>query len=67
MVKATGWFGRKEVKQMAYVVLASLLCFVGPTYFFAALSDVVPQVIAIVLGLLCFLVGIVFVLKLVEE
>lgn len=66
-MKATSWFDRKEVKQMVYIILASLLCFVGPTYFFAALSDVVPQVVAIVLGLLCFLVGIVFVLKLVEE
>jgi len=67
LVKATNRFGRKEVKQMLYVVLAALLCFVGPTYFVVLLDRVIPQVFALVLGFVCFLVGVVFAFKLVKE
>lgn len=64
---SSGRFGRKEVKQMIYVVLAALLCFVGPTYFAAVLSRVIHLAYAMALGFVCLLVGIVFVLKLVKE
>ncbi len=64
---SSGKLGRKEVKQMLYAVLAALLCFVGPTYFAAVLSKVVPLVYAMTLGFISLLVGIVFVLKLVRE
>ena len=66
MVKATV-FGRKEVKQMLYIVLAALLCFVGPTYFVAAISRVVPQIYSMVMGFLLFLIGIFIILRLVKE
>jgi hypothetical protein len=64
---SSGKLGRKEVKQMLYAVLAALLCFVGPTYFAAVLSKVVPLAYAMTLGFISLLVGIVFVLKLVKE
>lgn len=67
MVKATSRFGRKEVKQILYVVLAALLCFVGPTYFVLVVSNAVPQIYATALGFVCFMIGVVFVFKLVEE
>ncbi len=66
MVKAIG-FGRKEVKQMLYIVLAALLCFVGPTYFVAAINRVVPQIYSMVMGFLLFLIGIFIILRLVKE
>ena len=66
-VKATGKFGRREVRQMLYAVMAALLCFIGPTYFVAAMSEVIPQMYAMPLGLASFLLGIVFILKLVKE
>jgi hypothetical protein len=67
LVTASGRFGRKEVKQMIYAVLAALLCFVGPTYFAAVLSKVVPLMYAMILGFVCLLVGIILVLRLVSE
>jgi hypothetical protein len=66
-VKAAGRFGRREVKQTLYAVMAALLCFIGPTYFVAALSEVIPQVYAMSLGLASFLLGIFFILRLVKE
>jgi hypothetical protein len=64
---SSGKLGRKEVKQMLYAVLAALLCFVGPTYFAAVLSKVVPLAYAMTIGVISLLVGIAFVLKLVKE
>lgn len=66
-VKAAGKLGRREVKQMLYAVMAAFLCFIGPTYFVAAMSDVIPQIYAMSLGLTSFLLGIVFILKLLKE
>jgi len=60
-------FKRKEVKQMLYAVLAALLSFVGPTYSVAVVGRVIPQMYATTLGFVSFLVGVVFVFKLVEE
>lgn len=67
MARISRRFKRKEVKQMLYAVLAAMLCFVGPTYFAAATSKVIPQTYAMILGFVCFLIGIIFVLKLVKE
>jgi hypothetical protein len=64
---SSGKLGRKEVKQMLYAVLAALLCFVGPTYFAAVLSKVVPLAYAMTIGFISLIIGIVFVLKLVKE
>ncbi len=66
-MKAAGKFGRREVKQMLYAVMAALLCFIGPTYFVAAMSEVIPQIYAMSLGFASFLLGIVFILRLVKE
>ena len=66
MVRVTG-FGRKEVKQMLYIVLAALLCFVGPTYFVAAVSRIIPQIYSMAMGFLLFLIGIFIILRLVKE
>lgn len=66
-MKKVSKFGKREVKQMLYAVLASIFCFVGPTYFVAVISKVLPQIYAVALGFVCFLIGIVFVLKLVKE
>jgi hypothetical protein len=60
-------FGRKEVRQMLYTILAALFCFFGPTYLVTVMNNVVPQTYAIVLGFGCFLVGIFFAFKLVKE
>ena len=65
-MKIGSWFG-KGFRQVLFVVLAALLCFVGPTYFVVLLGEVVPLVFALVLGFVCFLVGVVFVFRLVEE
>jgi len=43
------------------------LCFIGPTYFVAAISEITSQVYASVVGFVCFLIGIWFVFKLVKE
>jgi len=67
LVKAISRFARKEVKQMLHVVLAALLCFIGPTYLVAAVSKIIPQIYAMALGFVCFLIGIVLVLRLVKE
>jgi len=66
-VKVTSRFARKEVKQVLYVVLAALLCFAGPTYLVVAISRVIPQMYAMALGFVCFLIGIVFMFRLVKE
>ena len=65
-MKIGGWFG-KGFRQVLLAVLAALLCFVGPTYFVVLLGEVVLQAYAVVLGFVCFLVGVVFVYRLVEE
>ena len=65
--KIIGSLGKREVKHMLYVVLAALFCFVGPTYFVALISKAIPQVYAMALGFVCFLIGLFFVLKLVKE
>lgn len=67
LVKATSRFERREVRQMLYAVLAALLCFVGPTYFVAVMSKIIPQIYAMALGFVFFLIGIGFVLQLVKE
>jgi hypothetical protein len=64
--KASGRLGRKG-RQTLYTILAGLLCFVGPTYFLAGAARLVPHIYATALGLLSLLVGVVFVLRLVEE
>lgn len=66
-MKATSRFGRREVKQMLYAVLAAILCFIGPTYSVLVISKVIPQTYAMILGFVCFLIGVVFALKLVKE
>jgi hypothetical protein len=60
-------FGRRETKQALYAILAALLCFIGPTYFVAVATEVIPQTYAVALGLISFLIGIAFVFKLVKE
>jgi len=67
LAKTSSRFVRHEVKQVLYAVLAAILCFVGPTYFVVVISKVIPQIYAIILGFICFLIGIVFVLQLVKE
>ena len=67
LAKTTSRFGRKEAKQALYAVLAALLCFIGPTYFVPLINDVIPNTYAMILGFASFLIGIVFVLKLVKE
>ncbi len=66
-MKATSRFGRKEVKQMIYAVVAALFCFIGPTYFAVVMSEIIPQIYAMTLGFVSFLIGLVFVFKLVKE
>ena len=66
-MNAAGKLGRREVRQMLYAVMAALLCFIGPTYFVAVISEVIPQMYAMSLGLASLLLGIVFILKLVKE
>ncbi len=66
-MKAVGRLGTKEVRQMLYAVLAALLLFVGPTYLITVANNVIPHTYAVIVGFVCFLVGIVFVLKLVKE
>lgn len=66
-MKTGSRFGRREVRQMLYAVLAAILCFIGPTYFVAAMSEITSQVYASVVGFVCFLIGIWFVFKLVKE
>jgi len=52
---------------MLYAVLAALLCFVGPTYFVAIMSNIIPQLYAMAAGFVSFLIGIFFMYRLVEE
>jgi hypothetical protein len=66
LVKIGSWLG-KGVRQVLFAVLAALLCFIGPTYFVVLLDEIIPLMFALILGFVCFLVGIVFVFKLVEE
>lgn len=66
-MNASSRLGRKEMKQTLYVILAAVLCFIGPTYFVAASTTVIPQMYAAALGFVSFLIGIVFVFKLVED
>jgi len=67
LVKAESIFGRKEVKQMLFAVLAALFCFIGPTYFVTVANNFIPNSYALALGFICFLIGLVFVFKLVRE
>lgn len=59
--------GKNEVRQLMYVVLAALLCFVGPTYFVAVVSKVIPDMYAMALGFASFVVGVILILRLVRE
>ncbi|MCW3981352.1 MAG: hypothetical protein NWF11_07760 [Candidatus Bathyarchaeota archaeon] len=65
-MNSTG-FEKKEVKQIMYAVLAALLCFIGPTYFVAMLSEVIPQIYSMTIGFLTFLLGIFLIFRLVKE
>lgn len=56
-----------EVRRVLYAVLAALLCFVGPTYFVAIISNVITPLYAMAAGFVSFLIGIFFVYRLVEE
>jgi hypothetical protein len=67
LTKTAGRFGSKEFMKVFYVVLAAVLCFVGPTYFVLVLSKVISEVFAVVLGFVCFLVGLFFVFRLIGE
>lgn len=58
---------KRNVRQMFYVVLAALLCFVGPTYFVAVLGEVIPLIYAVVLGFASFVVGVALIVLLVKE
>ena len=58
---------KNRIKHMLYVVLAALLCFIGPTYFVLLASQVIPQAVAMLLGLLSFIVGTVFILRVVRD
>lgn len=58
---------KRDVRQMFYVVLAALLCFVGPTYFVAVLGEVIPLIYAVVLGFASFAIGIALIILLVKE
>ena len=55
------------VRRMLYAVLAALLCFAGPTYFVAIMSNIIPQIYAMAAGFVSFLIGIFFMYRLVEE
>lgn len=67
MTKAVGKFGKKETRQMLYTILAVVFCFIGPTYFVAVMSRIIPQIYAVTIGFVCFLIGVVFVLRLIKE
>ncbi|UCD96830.1 MAG: hypothetical protein JSV35_01885 [Candidatus Bathyarchaeota archaeon] len=58
---------KKRVGRMLYVILAALLCFIGPTYFVALASQIIPQGIAALLGLLSFIAGTVVILRVVRD
>ncbi|MCK4933376.1 hypothetical protein KAS06_01775 [Candidatus Bathyarchaeota archaeon] len=62
-----GKLKNEKVKQMLNVVLAAILCFVGPTYFVAIASNIIPQIYAMAAGFVSFLIGIFFVLRFVKE
>lgn len=66
-MKSASNLGRREVRQMLCVVIAALLCFIGPTYLVAVMSRVIPNTLAVVLGFISFLLGVVLVLRLVKE
>lgn len=66
-MKATSIFGKKEVRQMIYAILAALFCFIGPTYFVATISRVIPQIYAMILGLVSFLIGVVLLFRLLKD
>lgn len=59
--------GRNDVRQMIYVVLAALLCFIGPTYFAAFLGEFIPGTFAMALGFVSFLLGIFLILRLIKD
>jgi hypothetical protein len=58
---------KKRIRHMLYVVLAAILCFIGPTYFVALASEIIPQGIAALLGLLSFIAGTVFILRFIRD
>ena len=59
--------GRSEIRQTMYVLVAALLCFVGPTYLVALLSEFIPGIFAMTLGFVSFLVGLFLILRLVKD
>jgi hypothetical protein len=66
-LKATSRFGRKEVRQTLYAVLAALLCFIGPTYLVVVMDNIIPYTYAMALGFAIFLVGVILIVRLVKE
>ena len=58
---------KKQIKHMLYIILAAVLCFIGPTYFVALASQVIPQTLAMLLGLLSFIIGTAFIFRVVRE
>lgn len=57
----------EQTKKTLYVVLAAILCFIGPTYFVAIINNAIPQIYAMTLGLISFLIGLYFVFRLIKE
>lgn len=57
----------EQTKRMIYTVLAVFLCFVGPTYLVAVIDKVIPQLYAMTLGFISFLIGVFFIFRLEEE
>lgn len=66
-VKTKNRFNRREIRQTLYIVLAALLCFIGPTYFVAVVSRIIPIAYAMTLGFISFIAGIIVVLFLIKE
>lgn len=66
-VKMRNRFNRREVRQTLYIVLAALLCFVGPTYFVAVVSRIIPLQFAMIMGFISFIAGVIVVLFLIKE
>lgn len=66
-MKMRNRFKRREIRQTLYIVLAALLCFVGPTYFVAVVSRLIALPFAMIMGFVSFIAGIIVVLFLIKE
>ena len=64
---ATNKLARNRVRQMIYAVLAALLCFIGPTYLAALLTEFIPSTFAMALGFVSVLLGVFLLLRLVKD